>query len=51
MLPFSRLYDGTGVHMACYQQAAKLAPDQGVCSPVEVVANLQGELQDQKQMG
>lgn len=51
MLLFSRLHDGTEVHMAFYQQASKLAPAQGIFSPVEVAANLQGELQDQEQMG
>lgn len=37
--------------MAFYQQAAKLAPAHGVCSPIEMAADLQGELQDQEQMG
>lgn len=37
--------------MAFCQQAPKLAPAQGVCSPVEVAVNLQEELQDQEQMG
>ena len=39
------------VHMAFYQQAAKLASAHGVCSPTEMDANLQGKLQGQEQMG
>lgn len=48
MLPFSSLHDGTEMLMAFYQQAPKLVPAQGVCSPIEVAANVQGELQDQE---
>lgn len=49
-LLYSRLYNGTGVPMAFYQQAAKLAPPQGACSPIEMAADFQGELQFQEQM-